>query len=84
MGNIRAKQLSNIVGTIKALAAQGRKFTAEDVRAVTGTPDNDNDMGLAFSIARRVGVIKAHGYTIANRRPAHGRVLRVWQSSLAA
>ena len=67
---------------IADLAATGRPFTAEDLRAVVGPPvGSHNSMGPVFMRAARAGLIVGIGYRQATRTEAAGRVLKVWRGA---
>lgn len=78
---VPTRYLTKALKAIKDYSKVGVTFTAEDIRDTIGHGPEfsyDNDMGLAFSIARRLGIIRSAGYTTATRREAHRRVIRTW------
>ena len=67
--------------------ARGRApFTAEDFRkhftGVLPDPPSCNAIGAMFSRAAKAGILQHSGYTLAQRRAARSRVLRVWQAAV--
>jgi len=65
---------------IATLAAAGRDFTAEDVRAVAGDPpSHPNAMGAAFLRAASEGAIIKVGYRSPVRKSSHASVIAVWR-----
>lgn len=64
--------------TLDALIRDGAPFTSEDVVHVIGPAPSRNAIGGLF--AGRKKEIKVVGTTLATRKEAHGRILRVWQS----
>lgn len=71
---------------IRRLAASGRTFTADDVRAVAGDPPpgfSPNAMGSAFTRASKAGVIRMVGFTTSSRVIGHGNTVRSWVGARA-
>lgn len=70
---------------IMQLARSGRSFTADDLIAITGlpnersTPNSNNAVGPVFSWARRQGLIQVVGYGRTSRRRGRARNLTVWK-----
>lgn len=55
-------------------------FTADDLIREIGLPDGTpNQVGACIRAWAVEGRIQPSGYTAANRKSSHGRVLRVWQ-----
>ena len=68
---------------IATLAATGREFTAEDVRALCGDPPcHPNAMGARFMSAARTGLLEKVAYRNPTRATAHGSVIAVWRGKL--
>lgn len=68
--------------TILRLAASGRAFTSEDVRAEVGVmTGRASALGAVIRAAAQAGRIVAVGYQPATRPDAHARVLRVWRGA---
>ena len=63
---------------IKALAAEGREFTAEDVRHLAGSPTRANAFGSRFLSAARKGLIRKVGYRNSTRPSLHAHPVAVW------
>lgn len=63
---------------IRALAATGKPFTAEDVRRLVGKPDRANSVGPALAAAHQRGEIRQLGSATASRRPRKGSSTFVW------
>jgi hypothetical protein len=69
---------------ILLLAAQGKTFTAEDVRLVVGDPPNHpNAMGARFLAAARSGLIEKLGYGKPVRASSHASVIAIWRGRTA-
>lgn len=66
---------------IKALAAEGRDFTAEDVRHLAGSPTHPNAFGSRFLSAARRGIIRKVGYRNSNRPSLHAHPIAVWSGA---
>lgn len=66
---------------IERLAHGGSPFTADDVRAIVGTPPpgfSTNSMGALFHHAAEAGLIAPAGYQVARHVGARGRMVRTW------
>jgi hypothetical protein len=64
---------------IEHLAALGRHFTADDLWTLNvPMPAHPNQVGAAFSAARKQGVITSVGYAPSTRKGRNGSVVRVW------
>lgn len=63
---------------IARLAALGKPFTAEDVRAICGDPEHVNAFGSRLAYAARKGIIRSVGFEEAERPSRHRAVLRIW------
>lgn len=63
---------------IKALAAEGREFTAEDVRKRAGDPSRPNAMGARFSAAATAGLIRYVKHQKSTRPSLHACKVAVW------
>ena len=63
---------------IRALAATGKPFTAEDVRRLVGKPDRANWVGPTLAAAHQRGEIRQLGSATAARRPRKGSSTYVW------
>lgn len=66
---------------IRALAASGAEFSAEDVRLWVGEPPTPNAMGARFMAARKKGILELLGYRQASRASAHARALAVYRGA---
>lgn len=67
---------------IEFLAASGREFTADDLRALGVTePDHPNRWGGALLGASRAGLIVPVGAQRATRGPRKGSLVRVWRGA---
>ena len=68
---------------IEILAESDRVFSAEDVRAVVGSPPDghENVMGAVFLAMSRRGVIEGTGYIIASRPSLHSHPITMWRGS---
>lgn len=65
---------------IHRLAASGREFTAEDVRALVGDPPtHPNAMGARFLAASRSGLVEKLGYRQPSRASSHASVIAIWR-----
>lgn len=75
--------------TIQQLASSGKPFTADDVIQRIGLPTRyagmnaNNAVGAAVSASARRKEITRIGFKQANRASSHGRVLSIWQGSVA-
>lgn len=77
--------------SIEAFAAQGREFTADDVReALSGNSDvvrvlhdRPNLLPAVFSGVAKSGRIRGVGYTRATRPARRASVMRIWQGVAA-
>lgn len=59
-------------GLICAMASSGKKFTAEDIRTLSGDPPNHpNAMGAMFMVACQRGIIERCGDILAKRKNRH-------------
>ena len=70
------------LGLIAAMA-RGHRFTADNVVAELGTPNDiatnrNNAIGALFTAARKAGLIEPDGYRPSTRPESHGRVIAVW------
>jgi len=66
---------------VRDLARQGKRFTADDVRANAGhlaKPPHHNAWGAMFSKALNLGIIRRCGHVKARHSEAHGRVVGLW------
>lgn len=63
---------------IKALAAEQREFTAEDVRKLAGDPTHANAMGARFSAAAKAGIITYVKHRKSTRPSLHACKVAVW------
>jgi hypothetical protein len=70
--------LARVLEAIAELAAEGRWFTSDDVRARTG-PGFGAVTGAAFHVARRRGIIDAVGTETSKVQSTHGRLIRTWR-----
>jgi hypothetical protein len=68
---------------IATLAASGRPFTADDVRAL-GIPDptSPKAWGARFLAASRSGLIRRVGYVPSRRASVHAHPIAQWQGYL--
>lgn len=66
---------------IKALAAEQREFTAEDVRKLAGSPTHPNAFGSRFLAAARSGLIRKTGYRNSKRASLHAHPIAVWRGA---
>jgi len=73
--------IADAVSMIRAYAASGLSFTAEDIRRSMRTPPHDNTMGIAFRAARSLGVITTVGYKESTEPSRRGGLIRVWSRS---
>ena len=64
---------------IHSLAAAGSEFTAEEVRAIAGSPSRPNAFGARFCAASRRGEIVRVGYRQANRPSRHCHPIAIWR-----
>lgn len=70
---------------ITRLAATGRPFTADDVRAQAGDPPgHPNALGARFLAARRSGLLEEVGYVRSTRPDAHARRLVTYRGAQEA
>lgn len=75
---------SEAAAVIDVLAHSAKTFTAEDVRALAGSPPHHhNAMGAIMSGAQQAGIIRVVGYTKARRPSSHVRILRVYVGNSA-
>lgn len=69
---------------IRQLAATGRIFDSEDVRAlVPGEPPHQNVPGLVFAAMHRAGVTEPVGFAVSRRKSVAGAAVRLWRGTLA-
>lgn len=64
---------------IRALAASGAEFGAEEVRALAGSPSRPNAFGARFNAAARSGLIRKVGYRKSSRPSLHAHPVAVWR-----
>jgi hypothetical protein len=69
---------------IRVLAREGSSFTADDVRAVAGSPKVPNVMGAVFAIARQQGLIRLVGSGRSGRGSRRRGRRGVWIGTGAA
>lgn len=70
---------ADALDVIKAWAATGSPFTAEDLRQSMRPAPGDKCPGNAFQAARRAGLITSVGYKESTDRSRKGGVIRVWR-----
>ena len=70
---------ADAVATIIALSHAQSIVTADDLAREMRKPPHPNAVGAAFSAARSLGFIEAHGYTTSNTPSRHHGVIRVWR-----
>jgi hypothetical protein len=68
---------------IRACAASGQEFSAEDVRTWAGDPPRPNAIGGRFMAALRAGIIERTGWMRAKRAEAHARAIPVYRGRVA-
>lgn len=77
--------LTDAEHAISALAVRNlrtnKTFTADDVRAIIGSPDHPAWWGVAFSNAKRRKEIEVVGFTVATAKSRNGSIHRVWKAS---
>lgn len=67
---------------IAIMAANGREFTADDVRQIVGEPDHPNRWGGIWLAARRAGLVVPTGEVRPSVTPSrHGSLVRVWRAA---
>jgi hypothetical protein len=66
---------------IRACAASGRDFTAEDVRTWAGDPPRPNAIGARFMAALKSRIIERTGWVRAKRAEAHARAIPVYRGT---
>ena len=64
------------IATIVALSHAQPLVTADDLTREMRRPPSDKMPGAAFSAARTLGYIEAHGYTTSNTPSRHHGVIR--------
>lgn len=71
---------------LKRLAVGGGVFSADDLTAIVGPPDEDrapnnrnNAIGAIFSEAARAGLIEVVGHTKSTTKTRKGGLIRVWR-----
>lgn len=75
---------SGIDQAIALLASLGEPFSADDLRDDRfGLAVKPNEVGPAFSRARRAGVIRLVGYRPSRCPSRHGGIQRVWVGGAA-
>jgi hypothetical protein len=67
------------LATIVSISIARYVFSADDLALEMGKPPHPNMTGAAFSTARTLGYIEAHGYTTSNTPSRHHGVIRVWR-----
>jgi hypothetical protein len=73
---------STALAGIEALAASGREFTADDLRALgVVEPDHPGRWGGLFLGCSRTGLIVPVGAQRATRGPRKGSLLRIWRGA---
>lgn len=66
---------------IRELALTELEFTAEDVRAIAGSPTRPNAFGSRFLAAARAGLIVKTGYRNSLRPSLHSHPVAVWRGN---
>ena len=66
---------------IEHLCAEGRPFSAEDVRRLVGPPSHPNAMGARINAAARRGLIVKVGTITATRPERHANEMRLWRGA---
>lgn len=61
--------------------SQGRHFTAADLEAHAGSPDDRNAVGAWFHAQARAGHIHVCGYEKSPIASRKGGLIRVWQAT---
>lgn len=67
------------VEALEELAADGREFTADDVRDRVGEPESPGALGAVFRGAAAAEQIKLVGYRRSRRLSRHAGVIGVWR-----
>lgn len=63
---------------IERMAAEGRRFSTDDLHEVIGEPRHPNQWGRLMRRAATLGYVEADGFMLSRRRSRHGAVIRVW------
>lgn len=71
---------ADALDVIRAYAASGLHFTAEDLRRSIRPAPQPNDIGAAFRAARALGIITALGFRESTTPSRKCGVIRVWAS----
>jgi hypothetical protein len=77
--------LAGAVEAIRQVARERLLLTCDDVWAAMGGGDEvyRSQMGIAFRVAKRAGLIRMNGtYAESRRAPRHRSPVRVWRSLL--
>lgn len=89
--NLRVVELGDdwwaagVRAAIETLAAEGRDFTIEDVRALgVPEPDHSNRWGAALNSAALRGTITMVSLTRSRRASRHGGRIGIWRGTRAA
>jgi hypothetical protein len=75
--------LADAVEAIRSVARSRLRFTCDDVWAAMGGGEETyrSQMGIAFRVAKRAGLIEVDGTYLESRRaPRHRSPVRVWRS----
>ena len=67
------------LNTIRAFAASGLTFTADDLRNSIRPAPQPNDIGTVFRAARTLGIITCTGYTESKAKSRKHGVIRIWE-----
>lgn len=81
----KAAWLTDAGLAISALAVRyhrtGRKFTADDVRSMIGSPWHGAWFGVAFAKAKNAGLIEAVAFGATRAKSRKGGSLKIWRAA---
>jgi hypothetical protein len=66
---------------LEELAANGKPFTASDLRRVVGDPPNSACVGAVFLRASRARLIRCIGVQASSRVQRHAGLERIWEGA---
>jgi hypothetical protein len=77
--------LEAALGAFKDYAIKHKHFTTEDVRSASPhlpNPPDKRAWGAVPRIAKKDGIVSAHGWTRANSHTVHGMIVTLWESRI--
>ena len=80
-----AAWMAQAVHAFRSHALRNKYFTTEQVRLANPDipePPDRRAWGAVPRVAKKDGVIRAHGWTRADSRTVHGMVVTLWESTI--